>query len=443
MVGRLLPMVRRHEFGSTVLWILFLLVDQTTVMQHLEQGAYEMAIPLYNYLHGAGHAHTRYLLSLPLKWGLYGGLLLILLRLLPSLSHRTAMTTSSLLGGVILLIDALFMAIYAFWLPVVGPLCFLMIGHGLLFVNKKSRPPSPAPAPGATERPRPTLGHYQLERRLGKGAMSTVYLARDQRTDQEVALKIFSQPRPGVADQSAAARQRFLHGATLAARLNHPQIVRILDQGEASERAYIVMERLTGYPLERHTVATQDNPLLPVPCVILLVAQVAMALDYAHKNQVVHRDIKPANIFFDPATNQVKVVDFGIAQAMTPDDTDPAAKTRRVAGTPYYMSPEQLLGKPVDGRSDLFSLGVVFYQLLTGCLPFPAREMETLLIQISREPPEDLLIARPALPACLRTIVSKALQKEASQRYQTGRQLTNDLVLCVKNLIISTRKHRR
>ncbi len=354
--------------------------------------------------------------------------------------------------------DALPDLLHTLWLPLTGCLLLLGVGYGWLrMARKKRRPPIDSFIAPSTEQPDPPsieqtaeppveppvepsptqINHYRIEQTLGRGAMGTVYLGRDLRTDQEVALKLFP-----VATSTAAARDRFLRGATLASRLTHPHIVRIHDQGEEAEWAYVVMERLTGHSLEVYTQATPDHPLLPVPWVILMVAQVAMALDYAHKNQVVHRDIKPANLLLDPATRQVRIMDFGIAQEMIPDRTDDgaAAKTRLVAGTPCYMSPEQLLGQPVDGRSDLFSLGVVFYQLLTGHLPFPAQEMASLLLQISREPPVDLLTVRPTLPACLRVIVGKVLQKEVSKRYQTGRQLTEALLSCVKNQIGSTRK---
>ncbi|MEO5362690.1 MAG: serine/threonine protein kinase [Magnetococcus sp. DMHC-8] len=353
------------------------------------------------------------------------------------------------------MMDALLIILADFGWPLLGLLLLLPIGYGLVrMTGTTAAPPgepsaTPAAEPPATpvidssdEPPITRLGQYRIGELLGQGSMGKVYLGWDVQTGREVAIKILVQPPTAATSHAEEPGQRFLHGAALASRFRHPGIVHIHAWGEEAGLSYAVMERLTGYPLERHTLATR--PLLPVAQVILTVARLAMTLDHLHRHRVVHRDIKPANIFFDPATRQVKIMDFGIAREMADERADQetarSGATRLVAGTPYYLSPEQLMGKPVDGRADLFSLGVVLFQLLTGQLPFPAREMDQLLIQISREPPVDLLDLRPTLPACLRAIAGRTLQKEPNKRYQTGRQLTEDLLLCVKSQVKASRK---
>ena len=174
-------------------------------------------------------------------------------------------------------------------------------------------------------------------------------------------------------------KERFFREAETAGRLNHPNIVTIYDAGEEHDLAYISMEFLKGKDLAPHTKA--DN-LLPTKKVVDIIAKVAEALDYAHEQNVVHRDIKPANIMYEPETGVVKVTDFGIARITDSSKT----KTGMVLGTPSYMSPEQLAGKKVDGRSDLFSLGVMLYQLSTGQLPFTGESMASLMYKIANEP---------------------------------------------------------
>ena len=326
---------------------------------------------------------------------------------------------------------ALMAALDAFWWSIIGAvllLVLLLAGYGRWRTAKKP-----------TETPKNIIGPYRIEQTLGQGATSIVYLGRDLQSDQTVALKIYSPAQMPGLDSLAGAQQRFLQGAAIASQLDHPCIVRIHGQGESAGVVYVAMELLQGKPLELYANPTPDTPLLSVPQVILIVAQVAMALDYAHKNQVIHRDIKPANILFDATSNQVKILDFGIAQSMQDDGTN-AGKSRRVSGTPYYMSPEQWLGQEMDGRSDLFSLGVVFFQLLTGTLPFPAQQMASLLRQVVRKPPIDLLSLRPTLPPCLAAVIEKMLQKNPELRYQSGREMTKELMLCVKTHIRATKR---
>ncbi|MBF0399476.1 MAG: protein kinase [Magnetococcales bacterium] len=427
MFGRTTKWMGRHGFGSLLLLLPLLVGEQILSLQSLEQQAYRLFIHLYELFLDSSNLHASYLYWLPLQWGLYGGIYLFLSRLLPNLSRPAGTARTILLGGAVLLLYFALILFFGIRWPLMGPLLFLLLGYGLWLAI----PPGAKPA--AT-----CIGPYQLGETLGEGATGKVYLGRDTRTNQEVALKVISPQLQHGSNPSDAEKKRFLRGARIAERLHHPNIVCIHDQGETAEAAYVVMERLTGHSLERYTRTTDGGQLLPLSWVILIVGKVAMALDYAHKNQVVHRDIKPANILFDPATGQIKLMDFCTAQEVNLEsETAQAGKSRRVVGTPYYMSPEQLLGRNLDGRSDLFSLGVLFYQLLAGSLPFPAQEMETLLTQITHDPPVDLALLRPDLPHCLHAIIKKALQKKLSQRYQTGRQLTEDLKSCVEGQLLA------
>lgn len=275
---------------------------------------------------------------------------------------------------------------------------------------------------------KPMLGRYQVEKELGKGAMGIVYLGRDPKINRVVAIKTMALSQEFEADELDEVKARFFREAETAGRLNHPNIVAIYDVGEEHDLAYIAMEFLEGHDL---TAYTKPDNLLPLPLVMGIIYKSAMALDYAHKQNVVHRDIKPANIMYDPKAKQVKLTDFGIARITDSSRT----KTGMVLGTPSYMSPEQLAGKKVDGRSDLFSLGVTLYQLVTGKLPFQGDSMATLMYKIANEPHPDPFSIRPELAKtkpCLAAIIDKALQKDADKRYQTGAELARDLQKCAK-----------
>jgi eukaryotic-like serine/threonine-protein kinase len=265
-----------------------------------------------------------------------------------------------------------------------------------------------------------TLGRYRIERQIGKGAMGAVYLAHDPKIARAVAIKTLALSRDFEGAELAHARERFFREAELAGRLKHPDIVTIFDADEDQGLAFIAMEFLSGHDLVPYTHARR---LLPVPQVLSLVARVAQALAHAHSLGVVHRDIKPANVMIDAATDVVKVTDFGIAQVCD------AARTRTgiVMGSPLYMSPEQLSGERLDGRCDLYSLGVLLYQLLTGRLPHESASMGTLLRQIAQEAAPDVRSIRPELPAALADVVALALQKRAAYRYADGLQMAADL----------------
>ncbi len=271
---------------------------------------------------------------------------------------------------------------------------------------------------------KPMLGRYQIEKELGKGAMGVVYMGRDPKINRIVAIKTMALSQEFEADELVEVKERFFREAETAGRLNHPHIVTMFDAGEEHDLAFIAMEFLKGKDLVPFTKAAN---LLPLPKVMSIIARVAEALSYAHENHVVHRDIKPANVMYEPESDQVKVTDFGIARITDSSRT----KTGMVLGTPSYMSPEQLAGKKIDGRSDLFSLGVTLYQMSCGKLPFEGESMAQLMFRIANEAHPDIRGINPALPACLVAIVNKAMSKTLDARYQTGAEMARDLRACM------------
>ena len=274
---------------------------------------------------------------------------------------------------------------------------------------------------------KPMLGRYQVEKELGKGAMGVVYLGRDPKINRVVAIKTMALSQEFEDDELDEVKERFFREAETAGRLNHPNIVTIYDAGEEQDLAYIAMEFLKGEDLARYT---KPDQLLPLATALDIISKCAAALDYAHGYNVVHRDIKPANIMYDPDSGSMKVTDFGIARITDSSKT----KTGMVLGTPSYMSPEQLAGKKVDGRSDLFSLGVMAYQLCTGRLPFEANSMATLMYKITNEEAPDILSIRTDLPPCLKAIIDKALQKVPNARYSRGAEIEKDLRACISQI---------
>jgi len=271
---------------------------------------------------------------------------------------------------------------------------------------------------------KPMLGRYQIEKELGKGAMGVVYLGKDPKIGRVVAIKTMALADEFEPDELEEVKERFFREAETAGRLNHPNIVTMYDAGEEHDLAFIAMEFLKGKDLAPYT--KPDN-LLPLLKVMDIVAKTAEALDYAHTQNVVHRDIKPANIMYELETNSVKVTDFGIARITDSSKT----KTGMVLGTPSYMSPEQLAGKKVDGRSDLFSLGVMLYQMVTGQLPFKGDSMAALMYKIANEPHESIKVINPELPQCLSDIVDKMLDKDMEKRYPRGADIATDIRQCM------------
>ncbi len=274
---------------------------------------------------------------------------------------------------------------------------------------------------------KPMLGRYQVEKELGKGAMGVVYLGRDPKINRVVAIKTMALSQEFEEDELDEVKERFFREAETAGRLNHPNIVTIFDAGEEHDLAYIAMEFLKGKDLAPYT--KPDN-LLPLAKVMEIVALAADALTYAHSQNVVHRDIKPANIMYEEDSGSVKLTDFGIARITDSSKT----KTGMVLGTPSYMSPEQLSGKKVDGRSDLFSLGVMLFQLASGELPFKGDSMATLMFKIANEEHPDVTSLRSDLPPCMKIILDKALKKVVEERYQNGADMARDVRACMASL---------
>ena len=262
---------------------------------------------------------------------------------------------------------------------------------------------------------KPMLGRYQIEKELGKGAMGVVYLGKDPKIGRAVAIKTMALSQEFEADELTEAKERFFREAETAGRLNHQNIVTIYDTGDEHDLCYIAMELLKGQDLVPYT---KSESLLPIPRVVSIFARVADALGYAHRQNVVHRDIKPANIMYDLEGDNPKVADFGIARVTDSSKT----KTGMVLGTPSYMSPEQLSGKKVDGRSDLFSLAVSIYQMLCGHLPFVGDSMAQLMFKIANEEPADIRTLNPAIPEGLAEVLKRAMTKDADQRYQSGEE---------------------
>ncbi len=279
---------------------------------------------------------------------------------------------------------------------------------------------APASVPATQDASRMTLGPYVVEKKIGQGSMGAVYLGRDPQSDRVAAIKTIALRKEFEGDALQEARQRFAREAQTAGRLSHPDIVGIYASGEDRDLAWIAMEYLRGRDLAHYASPAR---LLPLPVVLRIGARVAEALAYAHRQGVVHRDIKPANVMVDLAADTVKVTDFGIARIADASRT----RTGLVLGTPSFMSPEQLAGSPVDGRSDLYSLGVMLFQLLSGRLPHEADSMARLMALIASDTAPDVRTWRPELPEALADVVALALEKRPEVRYADGHQLATDL----------------
>ncbi|MGQ9426039.1 serine/threonine-protein kinase [Gilvimarinus sp. F26214L] len=259
---------------------------------------------------------------------------------------------------------------------------------------------------------KPVLGRYEIERELGRGAMGVVYLGRDPKIARQVAIKTLSygQLDPRELEEF---KQRFFREAEAAGRLNHPNIVTIYDVGEEHDLAFIAMDYVKGNALSAYV---HEDKLLPVPEVLDICAEVADALEYAHKNQIIHRDIKPANIMYEAEAERIKVTDFGVARIVDSSKTS----TGDILGSPLYMAPEQLKGDKVGRETDVYSLGVTLYQLLTGKLPFSGENLASLTYNIINERHPGIRELRPDLPKGITRIINKALHKDTDKRYPTA-----------------------
>jgi tRNA A-37 threonylcarbamoyl transferase component Bud32 len=273
---------------------------------------------------------------------------------------------------------------------------------------------------------KPSLGRYEILEELGRGAMGIVYKGRDPKLNRETAIKTIRFTDDFDEEQAAKIREQFYREAEVVAKLSHPNIVTIYDVGEDLDLSYLAMEYLEGENLEAY--ARKDN-LMPIRKGIDVTAQVCDALAYAHSHGIVHRDIKPANIMI-LENGLVKVTDFGIARATASSKT----RTGVIKGTPYYMSPEQISGMKVDGRSDIFSLGIVFYQLLTGELPFGGENLAAIMYQITTVEPDPPTKHNPKIYKAAVAILNRALEKSLESRYQNAKQMGDHLRLLAQKL---------
>lgn len=278
---------------------------------------------------------------------------------------------------------------------------------------------------------KPTLGRYEVMKELGRGAMGIVYLGKDPKINRDVAIKTLRYEEVD-DDQLKEIKSRFFREAEAAGKLNHPNIVKIFDVGEDQEIAYMAMELLNGTDLIKFCA---KNSRLPFSEILKVIVSVAEALDYAHVNGVVHRDIKPANIML-LENKEIRVTDFGIARVMESSKT----QTGAVLGTPSYMSPEQIAGKKVDGRTDLFSLGVVFFELLSGEKPFKGDSIATLMYNITSSERPSVKEFEAKVPQCFADIITKLLMKDANARYQTGNEVVEAVNRCKQEILLKMKR---
>lgn len=276
-----------------------------------------------------------------------------------------------------------------------------------------------AVAVGEDLMPAREVGRYQIVDKLGEGAMASVYKAFDPSINRSLVIK-FLHPQLSATEEY---RQRFVREAKAAGMLSHPNIVTIFDVGEIENRPYIAMELLDGGPLD--DAMPKDNSM-PIRDVLQLGIQLASALDYAHAKGIFHRDIKPANIIRLSDGKTIKLADFGIAHVATTEVADRTA-AGTIMGTPHYMAPEQARGEKIDARTDLWAVGVLLYQLLTGKRPFNADSIATLLLRITQETPVPVGELRPEIPPSLRRIIARSLNKQPEKRFQSGRELAEAL----------------
>jgi len=293
----------------------------------------------------------------------------------------------------------------------------IMIGkHFVVFQDDAAVVAAPSQAVEGGGGPR--FGRYEVVKELGSGAMGTVYMGRDTVGRRSVAIKTLK-PAGVDAQELSAMKERFFREAESARQLAHPAIVTVYDAGEENGTAYFAMELLDGVTLKDFCV---KRGTVSVKRAAEIAAFTAEALAYAHGKNVVHRDIKPENIMI-LSNGDLKITDFGVAKLMDASQTQSGV----VLGTPNYMSPEQLIGAKVDRRSDIFSLGVVFYELLTGVRPFQAKNIsEMLRLHEAHQPPAPSTL-RPEVPPSVDAIALRALQRDLAQRYQQGELMAKDL----------------
>jgi len=263
------------------------------------------------------------------------------------------------------------------------------------------------------------IGRYDIREQIGRGATSTIYLARDDFNNRDVAVKVAQQDIFRDPVNGAKSRKLFMNEAAHAGKLHHPHIVAIYDAGVDEELNYIAMEYVPGGTLMAYT---DPANLLPFDKVAEIAFKIAKALEYAHRFGVIHRDIKPANILVAKDTD-IKISDFGAALWSNATST----QVLGAVGSPRYMSPEQITGKDINHQSDIYSLGVVMYELLTGKAPFKADNPASLLMAVVKEVPPPIAQFRPSVPPALARIVERSMEKDARRRYASWTDFTDDL----------------
>src|SRR5689334_11977385 len=262
------------------------------------------------------------------------------------------------------------------------------------------------------------VGKYEIIKEIGKGATSSVYHAYDPFQNRQVAIKVVLPEALGDKEHGRRYRKLFVTEASLAGKLSHPHIVGIFDAVADDEASYIVMEYVDGTTLEQYT---RHDSLLPIQRIVEIIYKCARALEYASRQGVIHRDIKPANILLAGETD-IKISDFGAALTVATETTQLSG-----VGSPAYMSPEQVKEQPLTYQTDIFSLGVVMFQLLTGRLPFQGANNYSMIYQIiNAEPPRPMQV-RPDIPPRVDAIVMRALQKDTAARYSTWDEMAHDL----------------
>jgi serine/threonine protein kinase len=271
----------------------------------------------------------------------------------------------------------------------------------------------------------PNLGRYEVLAELGRGAMGVVYKARDPMLERTVAIKTINMALE--EDGASHYEARFQQEARAAGGLNHPNIVTIHDIGKSADTAYMAMEFIEGVELRS---MLQAGAPLPLAQATAIAAQIAEGLAYAHERGVVHRDIKPPNIMVLP-NGLVKITDFGIARMRT---SSLQTQTGAMMGSPKYMSPEQVLGRRADHRSDIFSLGIILYEMLAGQVPFKGKTLTALMYQIVNFAPPAPSALQPTVPEMLDVIVAKMLAKAVEERYQSAAELARDLRASAREL---------
>jgi serine/threonine protein kinase len=291
-------------------------------------------------------------------------------------------------------------------------------------------PPVPPPPPAQPARPAERhIGKYIVKGELGRGGMGAVYLAEQPGLGREVAIKELIQS--AIADP--VALKRFMQEAQVMARASHPNLVQVHDLEQIGDANYIVLEFVRGKSLRDRL----NQSTLQLPQTFAIMHGALQALDYAHKRAIVHRDMKPENVLISEE-GDVKVADFGIARLM--DDSgagSTATKTGTTVGTPQYMSPEQVASSKVDGRSDLYSAGIMFYELVVGQPPFTASEADgpfTLMAKHVQAPPKPPSVHRPGLDPSLEEVILKALAKRPEDRYQTGQEFDDAMTTIADRL---------